>query len=474
MSNSFPESKGFVSAKALVGIASAGIISFAWWMLDGSSPADGEIEPLFEKIVKGEFKLEFTEPGEIESAENVEIVCEVKSRSSSGVNILEIVGEGRVVKKGDFLVRLDDAVLQKDLLSQRILVHKSRASLVKTKAEVEAAQLAFEEYLAGSFRQEEEQMESAEFVAKENLRRAEEYLAYSKKLAAKGYLPEAQLEADQFAVEKARKELDLAMTKLEVLRVHSHKAKVNDLNASILTARAQLKSSENSYELESRKEQEITDQIAKCVIYSPADGEVTYANRNKSGSSDGVLIEEGKPVRERQTIIRLPDASLMRVLAKVNENRIEQVKPDMNCTITIDAFRGITLSGRVDSVSDYPLASVSRYTAHIKEYATEILIDNPPEGIRTGMSAKVTILSECHQDVLQIPLSAVIRKEARYYCLVRNGEADLRLQAVELGSPNLTHAVLLSGLAAGDEVVVNPDSFPEFFDEDANPSLASR
>jgi len=474
MSNSFPKTKGFVSAKALIGIACAGVISFAWWMLDSSSSADGELEPLFEKVIKGEFKLEFTEPGEIESAENVEIVCEVKSRSSSGVSILEIVEEGRVVKKGDFLVRLDDAVLQKDLLSQRILVHKSRASLVKSKAEVEAAQLALEEYLVGSFRQEEEQMESAEFVARENLRRAEEYLAYSKKLAAKGYLPEAQLEADQFAVEKAKKELDLAMTKLEVLRVHSHKAKVNDLNASILTARAQLKSSENSYELESRKEQEITDQIAKCIIYSPAAGEVTYANRSKSGSSDGILIEEGKPVRERQTIIRLPDASLMRVLAKVNENRIEQVKPDMNCTITIDAFRGITLSGKVDTVSDYPLPSVSRYTAHIKEYATEILIDNPPNGIRSGMSAKVTILSERHADILQIPLSAVIRKDERSYCLIKNGEEGLRLQPIELGSPNLTHAVLLGGLSEGDEVVVNPDSFPEFFDEEANPSLASR
>ena len=142
MSNSFPKTKGFVSAKALIGIACAGVIPFAWWMLDSSSSADGEIEPLFEKVIRGEFKLEFTEPGEIESAENVEILCEVKSRSSSGVNILEIVEEGRVVEKGDFLVRLDDAVLQKDLLSQRILVHKSRASLVKAKAEVEAAQLA--------------------------------------------------------------------------------------------------------------------------------------------------------------------------------------------------------------------------------------------------------------------------------------------------------------------------------------------
>ena len=120
---------------------------------------------------------------------------------------MEIVPEGTVVQKGDFLVRLDDAVLQKDLLTKRISVHRARAALVKAKAGVEAAELALDEYLSGSFRQEEEQMENAEFVARENLRRAEEYLAYSKKLATKGYLPEAQLEADQFAVEKAPKNL---------------------------------------------------------------------------------------------------------------------------------------------------------------------------------------------------------------------------------------------------------------------------
>ena len=474
MTSEISKPNGFVSTKTLVGLASAGILSFAWWAMHEDSSMDGEIQPLFEKVTKGEFKLEFTEPGEIESAENVEINCEVKSRSSAGVSILEIVREGTVVEKGDFLVKLDDAVLQKDLLSQRISVHKARASLVKAKADVEAAELALDEYMSGSFRQEEEQMESAEFVARENLRRAEEYLAYSKKLAAKGYLPEAQLEADQFAVEKARKELDLAMTKLEVLRVHSHKAKVNDLNASILTARAQLKSSENSFELEATKEREINDQIAKCVILSPAAGEVTYANRNNSGTADGILIEEGKPVRERQTIIRLPNPSLMRVRAKVNESRIEQVKPGMLCSITIDAFRGLSLSGEVDSVSDYPLASVSRYTSHIKEYATEIIIEHPPEGIRSGMSAKVTILSEKHEDVLQIPLTAVIRKDGQSYCIVRKGESGLKLRSIEIGTPNLTHALLLRGLSEGEEVVVNPASFTELFAEIPKPSLASR
>jgi HlyD family secretion protein len=466
------ETHGFVSGKTLLGLAGAGALSFVWWLTSDEKTLESEVQPLFETVQVSEFRLELVEPGEIESAENIEIKSEVRSRSSAGVSILDIVPEGTQVKKGDFLVRLDDASLQKDLLRQRISVHQAKASLVKAKADVEAAKLSLQEYLSGSFRESEEQLESAEFVAKENFRRAEEYLVYSKKLAAKGYVPEAQLEADQFAVEKAAKELDLAQTKLEVLRVHSRKAKVNDLNASILTAEARLQSAENSYKLEETQEAEIKEQIAKCMIYSPSDGEVTYANKNNSGTSDGVLIEEGKQVRENQTIIRLPNASLLRVRAKVNENRIEQVLPGMDCSIMIDAMRDIHLSGKVDSVSEYPLPSISRYTSHIKEYATDIVISDPPKGIKTGMTAKVTIMCEYIPIALQIPITSVFRVENQSYCLVGNTEDDISLRKVELGSHNFTMVVIKSGLKEGEKVVINPDSFRASFDVEQATEIA--
>ena len=456
--------KAFISLKTLVGIAGAGALSVVWWFYGGVEISDQTIQPLFAEAEIGAFSLEIIEPGEIESAENIEINCEVRSRSSGGVSILEIVPEGTMVKKGDFLVRLDDASLQKDLLQQRISVHQSKATLVKATADVEGAKLALQEYLSGSFRQSEEQLESAEFVAKENMRRAEEYLVYSQKLAAKGYISGVQLDADHFAVEKARKELDLAETKLEVLRVHTRKAKVNDLNASIKTTEARLQSAENSFQLEKTRELEIEEQIMKCVISSPAVGEVTYANKTSGGSQDGVLIEEGKQVRERQTIIRLPDASLLRVRAKVNENKIEDVRPGMKCLIKIDAIRDLELSGVVDSISEYPLASMSRYTSHIKEYATEILISSPPSGIRTGMTAQVTILSDYQESALQIPLTSVFRDDKQSYCLVGKNEADLERREIEIGSFNMTHALVVDGLKAGEKVVVNPGSFKTKFE----------
>jgi HlyD family secretion protein len=451
-----------------MGLAGAGALSALLWFDDGEEGNSQQIEPIYEEAKVAEFRLEIVEPGEVESAENVEIKSKVKSRGSGSVSILEIIPEGTLVKKGDFLVRLDDAGLQKELLRQRISVHQANANLVKAQADVEAAKLALQEYLSGTFRQNEEQLESAEFVAKENFRRAEEYLAYSQKLAAKGYVSEAQLEADQFAVEKAVKELDLAQTRLEVLRTHTQKAKVNDLNASILTTEARLESARNSYELELTQEREIEDQIVNCTILSPADGEVTYANVNNKG----VVIAEGEEVRENQTIIRLPDSSRLLVQAKINESRVEQVKTGMKCRITIDAIRDVELEGSVQSVSDYPWPAFDRYRAHIKEYGTKIIINDAPKGLRTGMTAKVTILSELIEDALQIPLPAVFRKKGQAYCLVAGEEEELELREIELGPNNMSHAVVRSGLQEGESVVINPDPFRENFEPSEDKELA--
>lgn len=451
-----------------MGLAGAGALSALLWFDDGEEGNSQQIEPIYEEAKVAEFRLEIVEPGEVESAENVEIKSKVKSRGSGGVSILEIIPEGTLVKKGDFLVRLDDAGLQKELLRQRISVHQANANLVKAQADVEAAKLALQEYLSGTFRQNEEQLESAEFVAKENFRRAEEYLAYSQKLAAKGYVSEAQLEADQFAVEKAAKELDLAQTRLEVLRTHTQKAKVNDLNASILTTEARLESARNSYELELTQEREIEDQIVNCTILSPADGEVTYANENNKG----VVIAEGEEVRENQTIIRLPDSSRLLVQAKINESRVEQVKTGMKCRITIDAIRDVELEGSVQSVSDYPWPAFDRYRAHIKEYGTKIIINDAPKGLRTGMTAKVTILSELIEDALQIPLPAVFRKKGQAYCLVAGEEEELELREIELGPNNMSHAVVRSGLQEGESVVINPDPFRENYEPIEDKELA--
>ncbi|MDC0369813.1 hypothetical protein OAN13_08955, partial [Opitutales bacterium] len=130
------------------------------------------------------------------------------------------------------------------------------------------------------------------------------------------------------------------------------------------------------------------------------------------------------------------------------------------------------LDGSVQSVSDYPWPSWDRYRAHIKEYGTKIIINAPPEGLRTGMTAKVTILSELIENALQIPLPAVFRIKGQAYCLIAGVDQELELREIDLGPNNMSHAVVVAGLEEGESVVINPDPFRENFDPSKNKELA--
>ncbi len=420
-----------------------------------SGPAfgKGQAAPLTASVVLAPFLQQVVERGEVESSSNVEIRCMVQSRLAAGIPIIQIAPEGTYVKEGDFLAKLDDSALQAELVQQQIAANTSRAVAVEAKADFEATQLALQEYEAGMFRQEQGALQGEEFVARENLRRAEEYLRYSEKLAARGYVTEVQLEADRFAVEKARNELKAAETKLEVLHRYTKRKTINKLTADVGTAEARLKARENSHKLDLERLKTIEDQLAKCIITAPTSGQVVYANP----ASGEPLIAEGKLVRERQIMIRLPDPKRMQVTARVNESRIDRVKNGMLTRIRLDAFPAMELLGRVREVSEYPLPASSPYSL-MKEYAAAIDIIEPPVGVRTGMTAQASIEVEKLDEAVQVPVQAVMERDSRFFCIVECGGA-LVPRELTVGRSNDQAVVVSDGLNPGEKVVLSPHSY---------------
>ena len=161
------------------------------------------------------------------------------------------------------------------------------------------------------------------------------------------------------------------------------------------------------------------------------------------------------PVRERQTIINLPDPNKMRVVAKVHESRIGSVTKGLQADLNLDAMPELPLTGRVTEVSEYPLPSVSVYMAHVKEYAVEIEIDEPPIDLRPGMTAEVNILVEKLDAAIQLPIEAVIERSGRYFCALPKADGTIETRELSVGSANETDLIVLSGLDADDEVVLN-------------------
>lgn len=441
----------------VLGIAGAqllgGGIGDFWNRLIGK---EEPVEFLTTQAVEDTFVHSVLERGEVESSSNVEVRCEVRGRTSStGTNILEIVPEGTRVYEGDFLVRLDDSLLQTQLIQQQIVCSNSESSVIEAQASLDSADLALKEYEEGTFRELQEQQESNVFVAEENMRRAEEYIEYSKRLAERGYIPEAQLEADTFALEKAKKELGVAQTKLEVLESFTKEKMLTQLRANIETARAKLAAKEKTWQLDKLQLQEIEQQIGKCTIVAPADGQVVYANRRTKSSSTTALIEEGMPVRERQTIIQLPDPANMQVVAKVHESRIGHVSIDQTAKLILDSMPEIPLTGEVVSVSEYPLPPISVYMSHVKEYEVVIRINSPPTDLRPGMTAAVDILVAKIDNAVQIPIECIVQRNDQFYCAVPTTDGSLETRKIQVGPANETNVIIEKGLAGGEAIVLN-------------------
>ncbi|MBS0208045.1 MAG: efflux RND transporter periplasmic adaptor subunit [Planctomycetes bacterium] len=437
----------------------AGVATGAWFRAGRADDGLPETPPMTAEVVEGPFLNEVVERGDIDSSSNVEVRSEVRSRTSVGTTILEIVPEGTRVEPGDFLVRLDDSALQTELIQQQIIVKNSEALMIQAATAVETAILTLQEYESGTYKQSVEELQAAKLVAEENLRRAEEYLLYSERLATKGYVTTIQLDADRFAVQKAQKDLDVAETKLDVVTNFTKEKTVKRYEADIQAAEARLRAAKDSHQIELSSLNKIETQIAKCAINAPVAGQVVYAN--ETGRATEPLIAEGRVVRERQTIVRLPDHEKMQVTAKVNESRVDLIKSGQTVAIHVDALPGVVLTGSVRKVAEYPLPT-SVFTGNVKNYQTDIDIHDPPEDLRPGMTAEVNILVEQRELAMQVPIQAIVERGGRHFCLIEDDTTHrLSAREVEISSSNDTQLVVESGLKLGERVVISPNPYLE-------------
>ncbi len=441
----------------LLAAGAAGVLLAGWWWLRPTADEQPGARIVLHTVGRDDFALTVTERGEIESAGVTEVVSEVQAKNTAGVSIIKIVPEGTVAKAGDFLVELDSSLLREERNTQQILVNTAEAVVVQSRNVYETALIAQQEYLDGTYVQERQTIESEVFVAEENLNRAIEYFEFSKRLAAKGYINQLQLEADGFAVEKSRKELGAAQTKLKVLDEYTRAKMLKQLESDIVTAKAKWEADKKSYEVEAEKLKELNDQIAKCIITAPKDGVVTYAHDRQDFGGDNFVVKEGAVIRERQAVIRLPDPDSMRVELNVNESLIQYVKPGLSATISPVGMGDVVLNGSVEGVNQYAEPSGWR-KANVKEYKAKVSIDEPADFLRSGMTASVTIRCAFVADAIQVPVQAVYVHGREYFTFVfHNGLWEAR--PVTCGPNNDEFFVIEDGLQEGEQVAMTPRLF---------------
>jgi HlyD family secretion protein len=194
---------------------------------------------------------------------------------------------------------------------------------------------------------------------------------------------------------------------------------------------------------------------------------VVFAHERDRGGNESVIIQEGTVIRERQVIIQLPDPDTMEVELTINESLIQFMKIGMPARIVPVGFGGDVLQGQVSKINQFAEPTGWR-KANVKEYKATVSIEYPPQGLRAGMTASVTVLCEEIDNALQVPVQAVYAHGNTYYCFVfKNGKWEAR--PVVPGATNDKFYVIESGLEEHDQVAMFP---PGVLDKVELPKLA--
>lgn len=464
------------------------------WSLLASRSEDGvePTVPVFVTITQGPLTIAVNAAGSLRARDQVVVSNNLEGQTT----ILSVVDEGTNVKQGDLLIELDSSVLQSRLIDEQIAVQGAQANFVQARenleivknqaqSDIEAARLAYQfakddlhKYQQGEFPNQKKEELSRIALKQEELRRAEEKLSWSKVLFAEKFLSQTELEADDLAAQKARIDLELSQSGLELLLEFTNVRRLTELQAAVkstelalerverkakantVQAEADLQAKQALLERENVKLEKLRTDIDKTTVLAPQAGVVVYATslqRNWRGNVEPLAA--GQSVRERQELIYLPASGAMVADTQIHESNLEKVRVGQAAQVYVDSVNGRSFAAQVKSVAVFPDAASSWMNPDLKLYRTELELIEHSDILRSGMNCRIEIQVAQFDKTIAVPIQAVVLDNGKPF-VYRERDGLVQRQAVELGENNDSLVQIIAGVVAGDRVQINPPVTP--------------
>ncbi|MHC4119161.1 MAG: efflux RND transporter periplasmic adaptor subunit [Planctomycetota bacterium] len=488
--NSKNSHRGLRSPKTIAAIAAVALICIVVIWLKVVRAGEQTGSDLVTFVAKrGPLTISVLESGTIKPRERLIIKNELEGRTS----IISLIPEGTRVNKGQLLVELDASTLDDAKIDQEIAVQNAEAAFIdanetlavvenQAQSDIDIAKLTLkfaeqdlQQYLEGQYPKDVNTAKNEITLREEELTRAEDTLTWSQKLFDEKYLSKTDLQADQLALTRSKNALDLAKEELRMLEEYTklrnidqfqsdfHQAKMalertqRKAKADVIQAKADLKAKELEFTRQQDKLAKIKDQLGKATIVSPADGTVIYATSARRGGwrDNREPLDEGVEVFERQELIYLPTAESAMAEVDIHEASLEKVRLGLPAIITVEALAGKTFLGKVGQIAPLPDPQSMWMNPDLKVYESEVYLEGNTPDLRTGMSCKVEIIVEQYEDVVYIPVQAVIRIAQQPTVYVVH-EGSIEEREVQIGLDNHRMVHIIEGVKEGEVVLLTP------------------
>ncbi len=232
-------------------------------------------------------------------------------------------------------------------------------------------------------------------------------------------------------------ELDFAAAEeeLEATRLEGNEERLNDARLGLEAARMELRATEAALKYDE--------------VHAPVSGVVLAPQRA------GQEMVPGRSLKAGGQVLEIGDFSRMAVTTQVDEADVAKLRVGQKVTVRGNAFHGLALKGKVTHVSsqaDPKSRSIPKFDARVTLDAVD-----PDEAaqLRTGMSARLTIVTYENPTAMLVPIDAVRSRGGEHRLLVidpETGEAEVR--EVEIGPTTRTSVEIRAGLRAGETILL--------------------
>jgi multidrug efflux pump subunit AcrA (membrane-fusion protein) len=383
----------------------------------------------YTRVKEGSFKVAVTTSGELIASKSVDIKGPVLQTSTTrgrgrhsrihfrNIKITDIVPEGTMVNKGDYIAQLDrtnfDNTLKDEQDNLKDMENDLHMKVLDTAVVLTDLR---------------DQIKNQVFAVEEA----------SITLDQDKYEPPATIRKDEVELDKEQRKLT-QMKKMYKLQAAQQLKEINNIKINI--------------DIQKRTVEDLQNYLAGFTIVAPSPGMVVY-KRNR----DGTKRKAGSSLNPWDMVVAtLPDLSSLISKTYISEVDVSKVKPGQEVNIKIDAFPQKAYTGKVLSISK---VGEELPNSDTKMFEVQCSLDGVNSDLRPSMTTSNEIIITSFEDVIYVPLECVhTGQDGIPFVYTRHKTR----QIVVLGKANDKNVIVKQGLQPGTSIYLYTPSDPDSF-----------
>jgi HlyD family secretion protein len=371
------------------------------------------------EVKRGEFLDSIQFHGEVKALKSVTISAPAEA---GDLRITKLAAEGAVVKPGDVVVEFDKTKTEQDLAQDKSTLKSAEATIDQARAQARLA---------------EEEDKTAVMKARYDVEAA--------KLEASKQEIISKIEGEE-------KKLALADCEQKLREAEDKQKSDQTLNHATVES-AEHASAKAKYDVERREHW-----IEQMTLRAPSAG--TLSILQHWAGSGMMPFRTGDQAWAGAAIAELPDASTLRISARVDETERGRLAVKQPVTVQLNAIPDRQFTGHIEQISTIASTDFSGGWPFPRNFSLEIVLDQTDARFKPGITGQVSVIVDRVPDALTIPTQALFQKSGQNVAYVWQG-AQFEERDVEVERRSADKVVIAKGLRSGDQVALKDPATKE-------------